>query len=82
MSSRRTPVQVSRTPNRSCVYGDHMTEPTPEDPRIDSRADLLPEEQIEGSDDPREQAKIILEDSDERTADPEGTKRASTQTPD
>jgi hypothetical protein len=52
-----------------------------DDPRIDTRSQLLPEEGV-GSDDPREQAKIILEDSDERTADPEGTKHRSTQTPD
>ena len=53
-----------------------------EDPRIESRAHLLPEEKADGTDDAREQARTILEDSDERTADPEGTKDRSTQTPD
>jgi hypothetical protein len=54
----------------------------PEDERVEQRARLLPEETAEGSDDPQAQAAAILADSDERTADPEGTKRASTQTPD
>jgi hypothetical protein len=58
-----------------------MNEPADEE-RIEQRAQLLPEEAAEGSDDPRAQAAAILADSDERTADPEGTKRASTQTPD
>jgi hypothetical protein len=53
-----------------------------EDPRIETRSDLLPVEQQAGSDDPAEQARIILEDSDERVADPEGTKERSAQTPD
>lgn len=50
--------------------------------RIESRAELLPEEQTAGSDDPHEQAEAILEESDERTDDPEGTRAESTQTPD
>jgi hypothetical protein len=58
-----------------------MTE-HPEDERIESRAQLTPEEAAAGSDDPHRQAEIILEDSDERTAHPEQTKRASSQTPD
>jgi hypothetical protein len=57
-----------------------MTEPA-EEARIDSRADLLPEEVAAGSDDPHDQAEAILEDSDERTDDPEGTRHESTQTP-
>jgi hypothetical protein len=52
------------------------------DPRADERAQLLPEEQAAGSDDPQLQAEVILEDSDERTEHPEETKRASHQTPD
>lgn len=36
--------------------------------RIESRADLLPEEQTAGSEDPEGQAEAILADSDERTA--------------
>jgi hypothetical protein len=49
--------------------------------RIESRAKLLPEERSAGSDDPAEQAEAILEESDERTEDPEGTRSDSTQTP-
>ena len=56
---------------------------TPDPRRVDERAaELLPEEQAAGSDDAREQAEILLEDSDARTEDPEGTKHESTQTPD
>ena len=49
--------------------------------RIESRAKLLPEERSAGSDDPEEQAEAILEESDERTEDPEGTRSDSTKTP-
>jgi hypothetical protein len=42
------------------------------DDRVDSRAEhLLPEEEVAGSDDPTAQAEAILEESDEREADPE-----------
>lgn len=58
-----------------------MTEPV-ESARVESRADLLPEEEAAGSDDPGEQARAILEESDERTEHPEETRRESTQTPD
>ena len=58
-----------------------MTEPV-ENARVESRADLLPEELAAGSDDPGEQAREILEESDERTEHPEETRRESTQTPD
>jgi hypothetical protein len=58
-----------------------MTE-QPEESRIESRAELNPEEAVAGSDDPHRQAEIILEDSDLRTEDPEQAKRASSQTPD
>lgn len=58
-----------------------MTEPV-EDARVESRADLLPEEVAAGSDDPGEQARAILAESDERTEHPEETRRESTQTPD
>lgn len=58
-----------------------MTEPA-ENARVESRADLLPEEVAAGSDDPGEQARAILEESDERTEHPEETRRESTQTPD
>jgi len=50
------------------------------DDRIESRAELLPEEQAAGSDDPEAQAAAILEESDERTDDPSGTRADSTQT--
>jgi hypothetical protein len=58
-----------------------MTE-APDEERVDHRAHLLPEEEASGSDDPQAQAEVILEDSDARTADPEGTKHDSVQTPD
>jgi len=58
--------------------------PADEDARIDtdhddeveahhvaSRAELLPEEQAVGSDDPEEQARVILEESEERTEHPD-----------
>lgn len=51
-----------------------------DDPRVDSRADLLPEEEHAGSDEPHEQAEAILAESDERTDDPEGTGQESPQT--
>jgi hypothetical protein len=53
----------------------------PDESRIDSRAQLGPEELAAGSDDPHRQAEIILEDSDARVADPEQTKHDSSQTP-
>lgn len=58
-----------------------MTE-HPDSDRIEARANLDPEELAVGSDDPRRQAEVILEDSDARVADPEGTKHDSSQTPD
>ncbi|MDP9093588.1 MAG: hypothetical protein M3N95_11815 [Actinomycetota bacterium] len=58
-----------------------MTE-HPDEARVAGRAHLNPEEVAAGSDDARAQAEIILEDSDERTAHPEQTQRASSQTPD
>lgn len=50
------------------------------DERVEERAELLPEELAAGSADPEAQAKAILEESDERVADPEGTGEKSTQT--
>jgi len=52
-----------------------------DDERIRGRAHLLPEETAAGSDDPQAQAEAILEESDERTEDPSGTRAESTQTP-
>jgi len=57
-----------------------MSEPA-DHGRIKRRAELLPEEQEAGSDNPEEQAEAILRDSDERVDDPPGTRRRSTQTP-
>lgn len=55
----------------------------PDPDRVRRRAaDLLPEERASGSDDAQREAEIILEDSDARTADPEGARAASSQTPD
>ncbi|MDH2413610.1 hypothetical protein [Nocardioides sp. CER19] len=53
---------------------------TPDDEHVTSRAELLPEEVAAGSDDPREQAEAILEESEERTDDPAGTGAESEQT--
>ena len=47
-----------------------------------TRAELLPEEQAAGSDDPEMQARAILAESEARTDNPEGTRDESTQTPD
>lgn len=54
---------------------------TPDERDVETRARLLPEEQAAGSDAPEEQARVILEESLERTEDPEGTRHESTQTP-
>jgi hypothetical protein len=43
-------------------------EPTVDDERVSSRAELLAEEKAAGSEDPDAQAEAILADSDERTA--------------
>ena len=61
-------------------YGVLMTRSPEDEDRIESRARLLPEERAAGSDDPEAQAEAILEESDERVDDPEGTRRESTQT--
>ena len=54
----------------------------PDESRIERRAHLLPEERAAGSADPQLQAKLILEESDDRVENPERTRRESTQTPD
>ena len=59
-----------------------MTESERSDRTETRAAGLLPEEREVGSDDPQAQAEAILADSDERTANPEGTRSASHQTPD
>ena len=67
------------------LYGDGMTDTdpavTPDRDKVDERAHLLPEELAAGSVDPHEQAEVILEESAERTEDPEGTREESTQVP-
>lgn len=57
-----------------------MTETPADQARIARRAELLPEEQQAGSEDPRDQAAAILEESDERTAHPEEAGARSPQT--
>jgi hypothetical protein len=42
----------------------------------------LPEEETAGTEVPQEQGEAVLEESEERTLDPEGTQLSSTQTPD
>jgi hypothetical protein len=55
---------------------------SPDDDRIQERAELLPEELAAGSEDPEAQAEAILQESDERTDHPQATRHESTQTPD
>lgn len=43
-----------------------MSTPSEDDPQVHSRAELLPEEQVAGSDDPDAQAEAVLADSEER----------------
>jgi len=52
----------------------------PDEDDVTSRAELLPEEVAAGSDDPQAQAMVILEESHERTADPDRTGAESVQT--
>jgi len=47
---------------------------------VAERAHLLPEEEATGSADPTSQAEAILAESEERTLDPEGTQKRSSQT--
>ena len=49
--------------------------------RAETRAELLPEERAAGSEVPLAQAEAVLEESDERTEDPERTRHESPQTP-
>ena len=61
--------------------GEGEGEEARDERRVDQRAsELLPEEVTAGSDAPREQAEAILAESDDRTDDPEGTQRESSQT--
>lgn len=58
-----------------------MTE-SRDDQLVAGRQELLPEEQVVGSDDPEAQARAILQESEDRTLHPEETRRESSQTPD
>jgi hypothetical protein len=60
MSSSQ-PSPVSGTPEYA---GEDPAAPSAES--VDSRANLLPEEEAAGSDDPHRQAEVILEESAER----------------
>lgn len=55
---------------------------TAEDQRVANRAALLPEERAAGSEEPQAQARIILEDSDERTENPQRGAEESPQVAD
>lgn len=59
-------------------------EPTSDDfaEPVEQRAELMPDEQAAGSDDPEAQAAAILAESEERTLQPERTRHESSQTPD
>lgn len=52
----------------------HAT-PDPDDERVERRAELLPEEEAAGSDDPAAQAREILSESDERVVSREDVAR-------
>ena len=54
-----------------------MPTPDPEQRHLDERAELLPEEQAAGSADPRAQAAVVLQESEDRTEHPDPD--ASTQ---
>lgn len=69
------------TPAGYAVVVAANPEVDPDEERVHNRARLLPEEQTAGSDDPELQAEVILEDSDQRTADPEDAAVQSKQTP-
>ena len=53
----------------------------PDAEMVERRSHLLPEEEVAGSEDAEGQAAAILEESEERTQDPSGTRQESTQTP-
>lgn len=52
----------------------------PDEDSVESRSELLPEEQAAGSENPHDQAQQILEESEERTEAPGRTGEDSTQT--
>ena len=52
-----------------------------DDERVAERAELTAEEKAAGSSAPGRQAEVILEESEDRTLDPEGTRDVSPQSP-
>lgn len=69
LANRREDVAEARLGDGPDGYGETMAdETTADDPRVRDRAELLPEEQAVGSDDPDAQAEAILDESDERRA--------------
>ena len=62
------------------VEGTDLPEPADAE-RIAERAHLLPEEIAAGSDNPEQQAEVILAESDRRTDVPETTRDESPQSP-
>jgi ssDNA-binding replication factor A large subunit len=48
---------------------DDLTRPEPDEEQVQSRAELTADEKEAGSDDPLDQARLILEDSEERKVD-------------
>ena len=71
---------MTESPEREAPATEPTADELLEEGRIARRAELLPEEEAAGSDDPHHQAEEILHDSDERTEHPEETGAASTQT--
>lgn len=57
-------------------------DPAGQQARVDSRAELLPEERAAGSENPEQQAEAILAESDARTDHPVATQQQSVQSPD
>ena len=73
--------EAAQTQDQAQEQAQDQAEREAERERVERRAeDLLPEEESAGSEDPHAQAEAILADSDERTADPEGTGDADTPT--
>ena len=74
---------MTQQPDETAVPpGAEKADEAREDERVETRSELLPEEQVAGSDNPHDQAEAILAESDERAAHPEESREESTQTPD
>jgi len=72
---------MSETPESTAGPTEGAHDQAVDHDRVEDRAHLLPEELAAGSADPEAQAAAILAESDERVADPEGSRADSTQTP-